>query len=285
MEATVSPSRLFLLRFKREKQAWVALAFLLTLIIAACLAPWIAPYAPNQEDYGAALSTPSWAHWAGTDMSGRDIFSRLLFGARVSLSVAFISVAIGAFLGSIFGVMSGYFGGYLDAIIMRIADVLFAFPSFLLAIAIVAVLGGGIINVMIAIAIFSMPMFARLVRSQTLAVLNQPYVKAAKTMGASHMRVMFKHLIPAASSTILVYFTMRLGTSILTAASLSFLGLGAKPPSPEWGRMLADGRELMLVPGYMYLTLYPGIIIFLTALSCNVLGDGIRSALDPKSHK
>jgi len=283
METTVSPIRLFLLRFKREKQAWVALIFLIVLILAACLAPWIAPFSPDQEDYNSALLAPSWAHWAGTDMSGRDIFSRILFGARISLSVAFLSVTVGAVLGSILGVVSGYFGGYLDSIIMRISDILFAFPSFLLAIAIVAVLGGGIINVIIAIAIFSTPMFARLVRSQTLSVLNQPYVKAAQTMGASHMRIMFKHLIPAASGSILVYFTMRLGTSILTAASLSFLGLGAKPPSPEWGRMLADGRDLMLVPGYMYLTLYPGICIFLTALSCNVLGDGVRSALDPKS--
>jgi len=282
-QATLSPWNMFLIRFKREKMAMLALGILVSLILIAIFAPQFLSYTATDVDYDNILSPPSWQHWAGTDLFGRDNFARLVYGARISLSVGFLSVTIGALIGSTLGVMCGYFGGRFDAVVMRIADVLFAFPSFLLAIGIVAVLGGGIINVIIAIAIFSTPMFARIVRSQTLSVLNSQYVRAAKTMGASHCRIMFKHIIPSTISNVLVYFTMRVGTSVLTAASLSFLGLGAQPPSPEWGAMLASSRDFMAVEGYLYLTLYPGICIFITVLSCNILGDGIRSALDPKS--
>ncbi|UJF18455.1 ABC transporter permease subunit [Vibrio sp. SS-MA-C1-2] len=280
---TLSPFAMFLIRFKREKTAIAALVILVIMLLMAIFAPLFLTYSATDVDYNNILSPPSWEHWAGTDLYGRDNFSRLIYGARISLSVGFLSVTIGVIVGSILGVMSGYYGGILDAIVMRVADILFAFPSFLLAIGIVAVLGGGIINVIIAIAIFSTPMFARIVRSQTLSVLNSQYVRAAKTMGASHTRIMFKHIIPSTISSILVYFTMRVGTSVLTAASLSFLGLGAQPPSPEWGAMLASSRDFMAVEGFAYLTLYPGLCIFLTVLSCNVLGDGIRSALDPKN--
>ncbi|WP_261815368.1 ABC transporter permease [Vibrio gallicus] len=280
---TLSPMAMFLIRFKREKTAIAALCILLIMVAMAILAPLFLHYTATDVDYNNILSTPSWSHWAGTDLYGRDNFARLVYGARISLSVGFVSVTIGVIAGSFFGVIAGYYGGILDAIIMRVADVLFAFPSFLLAIGIVAVLGGGIINVIIAIAIFSTPMFARIVRSQTLSVLNSQYVRAAKTMGASNARIMFKHIIPSTVSSVLVYFTMRVGTSVLTAASLSFLGLGAQPPSPEWGAMLASSRDFMAVDGYMYLTLFPGLCIFLTVLSCNILGDGIRSALDPKN--
>ncbi|MFA0028420.1 ABC transporter permease [Vibrio breoganii] len=280
---TLSPFAMFLIRFKREKTAIVALCILLTMVIMAIAAPIFLHYTATDVDYNNILSLPSWEHWAGTDLYGRDNFARLVYGARISLSVGFVSVTIGVIAGTVLGVISGYYGGIADAIIMRAADVLFAFPSFLLAIGIVAVLGGGIVNVIIAIAIFSTPMFARIVRSQTLSVMNSQYVRAAKTMGASTPRIMFKHIIPSTISSVLVYFTMRVGTSVLTAASLSFLGLGAQPPSPEWGAMLASSRDFMAVDGYMYLTLFPGLCIFLTVLSCNVLGDGIRSALDPKN--
>ncbi|MFI3246807.1 MAG: ABC transporter permease subunit [Ferrimonas sp.] len=279
----LSPWALFLKRFAQEKTAIVALCVLLLLILMAIFAPFFLTYSATDVDYNNILTPPSWQHWAGTDIYGRDNFARLVYGARISLAVGFVSVTIGMIVGATLGVMSGYFGGWFDSLVMRIADVLFAFPSFLLAIGIVAVLGGGILNVIIAIAIFSTPMFARIVRSQTLSVLNSQYVRAAKTMGASHARIMFKHIIPATLSSILVYFTMRVGTSVLTAASLSFLGLGAQPPSPEWGAMLASSRDFMAIEGFMYLTLYPGLCIFLTVLSCNVLGDGIRSALDVKN--
>ncbi|MTI18965.1 ABC transporter permease subunit [Rhodobacteraceae bacterium RKSG542] len=279
---SVSPFELFLRRFKREKLAILAGSILLIMVLMAIFAPFFLSQGLNDFDYDKILMPPSAENWVGTDLYGRDLFTRLVYGARISLSVGFLSVTFGALLGSVLGIMAAYKGGWLDTIIMRAADVLFAFPSFLLAIAIVAVLGGGIVNVIIAIAIFSTPTFARITRSSALAVLNSQYVRAATTMGASHFRIMFVHILPSTIGGILVYFTMRVGTSVLTAASLSFLGMGAQPPSPEWGAMLASSRDFIAVDGYMYLTLYPGLCIFLTVLCCNVLGDGLRAALDPK---
>lgn len=279
---SVSPFQLFLMRFKREKLAIVAGITLLIMILMALFAPLLLSQGPNDFDYNRILMPPSGENWVGTDIYGRDLFTRLVYGARISLTVGFLSVTIGALAGSFIGILAAYRGGWLDSIVMRAADVLFAFPSFLLAIAIVAVLGGGIMNVIIAIAIFSTPTFARITRSSALSVLNSQFVRAATTMGASHSRIMFVHILPSTLSGILVYFTMRVGTSVLTAASLSFLGMGAQPPSPEWGAMLASSRDFIAVDGYMYLTLYPGLCIFLTVLCCNVLGDGLRTALDPK---
>ena len=279
---SVSPFQLFLMRFKREKLAIAAGITLLIMILMALFAPLLLSHGPNDFDYNRILMPPSPENWVGTDIYGRDLFTRLVYGARVSLTVGFLSVTIGALVGSFIGILAAYRGGWLDSIVMRAADVLFAFPSFLLAIAIVAILGGGIMNVIIAIAIFSAPTFARITRSSALSVINSQFVRAATTMGASHSRIMFVHILPSTISGILVYFTMRVGTSVLTAASLSFLGMGAQPPSPEWGAMLASSRDFIAVDGYMYLTLYPGLCIFLTVLCCNVLGDGLRTALDPK---
>ena len=271
---------IFWQKFKKQKSAMVAGIFILFLILAAIFAPFIAPYDPYAIDYGNAMMPPSPQHWAGTDIYGRDILSRIIYGARISLTVGISSVTIGAIVGVSLGLISGFFGGFLDEIIMRSADVLFAFPGILLAIAVVAILGPGLVNVVAAVAIFSIPTFARIVRSNTLSLKESLYVRAARSMGASNKRIMFVHIMPGTLSGAIVYFTMRIGTSILTASSLSFLGLGAQPPTPEWGAMLAESRDYIGVADH--LTIFPGIAIFLTVLAFNIFGDGLRAAFDPK---
>jgi len=271
---------IFWQKFKKQKSAMVAGIFILFLVLAAIFAPFIAPYDPYAIDYGNAMMPPSPQHWAGTDIYGRDILSRIIYGTRISLTVGISSVTIGAIVGVSLGLLSGFFGGFLDEIIMRSADVLFAFPGILLAIAVVAILGPGLVNVVAAVAIFSIPTFARIVRSNTLSLKESLYVRAARSMGASNKRIMFVHIMPGTLSGAIVYFTMRIGTSILTASSLSFLGLGAQPPTPEWGAMLAESRDYIGVADH--LTIFPGIAIFLTVLAFNIFGDGLRAAFDPK---
>ena len=271
---------IFWQKFKKQKSAMVAGIFIFFLILAAIFAPFIAPYDPYAIDYGNAMMPPSPQHWAGTDIYGRDILSRIIYGARISLTVGISSVTIGAIVGVSLGLISGFFGGFLDEIIMRSADVLFAFPGILLAIAVVAILGPGLVNVVAAVAIFSIPTFARIVRSNTLSLKESLYIRAARSMGASNKRIMFVHIMPGTLSGAIVYFTMRIGTSILTASSLSFLGLGAQPPTPEWGAMLAESRDYIGVADH--LTIFPGIAIFLTVLAFNIFGDGLRAAFDPK---
>jgi len=258
----------------------VAGIFILILVIVAIFAPFIAPFDPYATDYSQAMMPPNANHWAGTDIYGRDILSRIIFGARISLMVGVSSVTIGAIVGVTLGLISGFFGGFLDEIIMRSSDVLFAFPGILLAIAVVAILGPGLVNVVAAVAIFSIPTFARIVRSTTLSIKESLYVRAARSMGASDKRIMFIHIMPGTLSGAIVYFTMRIGTSILTASALSFLGLGAQPPTPEWGAMLAESRDYIGVADH--LTIFPGIAIFLTVLAFNIFGDGLRAAFDPK---
>ncbi|MDQ7795940.1 MAG: ABC transporter permease subunit [Spirochaetia bacterium] len=279
-EKTITPFMIFWQKFKKQKSAMVAGIFIFFLILAAIFAPFIAPYDPYAIDYGNAMMPPSPQHWAGTDIYGRDILSRIIYGARISLTVGISSVTIGAIVGVSLGLISGFFGGFLDEIIMRSADVLFAFPGILLAIAVVAILGPGLVNVVAAVAIFSIPTFARIVRSNTLSLKESLYVRAARSMGASNKRIMFVHIMPGTLSGAIVYFTMRIGTSILTASSLSFLGLGAQPPTPEWGAMLAESRDYIGVADH--LTIFPGIAIFLTVLAFNIFGDGLRAAFDPK---
>ncbi|GAB6277529.1 MAG: glutathione ABC transporter permease GsiD [Rectinema sp.] len=279
-EKTITPSMIFRQKFKKQKSAVVAGIFLLLLVFVAIFAPFIAPYDPYATDYSQAMMPPSPQHWAGTDIYGRDILTRIIYGTRISLSVGISSVTIGAIVGVTLGLISGFFGGFLDEIIMRSADVLFAFPGILLAIAVVAILGPGLVNVVAAVAIFSIPTFARIVRSNTLSIKESLYVRAARSMGASNNRIMFVHIMPGTLSSAIVYFTMRIGTSILTASSLSFLGLGAQPPSPEWGAMLAESRDYIGVADH--LTVFPGIAIFLTVLAFNIFGDGLRAAFDPK---
>jgi len=280
-ETHLSPAEIFWHKFKRRKTALVSGFFILLLVFVAIFAPQIAPYDPQEIDYAISMEPPSEAHIAGTDVFGRDILSRIIFGARISLWVGFTSVLAGAIVGVSLGLVSGFFGGFLDNLIMRTCDILFAFPGILLAIAIVAILGPGLANVVIAVSVFSMPTFARIVRGNTLGIKEMLYIKAARSTGASRKRLMFVHILPGTLSNIIVYFTLRIGTSIITAASLSFLGLGAQPPTPEWGAMLSESRDYIGVADHMIL--FPGIAIFLTVLFFNLFGDGLRAALDPKT--
>ncbi|MCI7098458.1 MAG: ABC transporter permease subunit [Lachnospiraceae bacterium] len=275
-----TPFKEFIRKFKKQKTALAAFAFIILLVVIAFISYSVVPYGINEYDYNAIMQAPSAQHWFGTDEFGRDLFSRILCGTRISLSVGLLSVTIGAVLGTILGLLGGYYGGLLDSIIMRICDVLFAFPGIILAIAIVAILGSGLYNVVIAVAVFSTPTFARLVRSTTLSYKNSVFVQAARNLGASDARILFQHILPAAIPNIIVQYTMSIGNSILTASSLSFLGLGAKPPTPEWGLLLSNGRNYMM--SSWHITLFPGIAIFLTVLAFNLLGDGLRDALDPK---
>ena len=267
-------------KFKKQKNAVVALCFIIFLIFLAFFGSKIVPYGINEYDYNAILQGPSMKHLFGTDEFGRDLFSRIICGTRISLAVGFGAVTVGAVCGTILGLLAGYYGGWIDSIIMRICDVLFAFPGLILAIAIVAILGSGMTNVVIAVAVFSTPTFARLVRSKTLTLKNSVFVLAARNIGVSDARILFHHILPGAIPDIIVQYSMSFGSSILTASSLSFLGMGAQPPTPEWGLLLSNGRNYMA--SAMYVTIFPGLAIFLTVLSFNLLGDGLRDALDPK---
>ncbi|AKL12903.1 TPA: glutathione ABC transporter permease GsiD [Kluyvera intermedia] len=276
-----TPWHEFWRRFRRQPMAMTAGLFVLILIVLAIVAPWIAPFdAENYFDYDRLNDGPSALHWFGVDSLGRDIFSRVLLGARISLAAGVLAVLIGALAGTVLGLLAGYYEGWWDRIIMRICDVLFAFPGILLAIAVVAVMGSGMANVIIAVAVFSVPAFARLVRGNTLVLKHQTFVESARSIGASDMTILFSHILPGTVSSIVVYFTMRIGTSIISAASLSFLGLGAQPPTPEWGAMLNEARADMVIAPHV--ALFPSLAIFLTVLAFNLLGDGLRDALDPK---
>lgn len=243
-------------------------------------APYIAPYDPAAADYDALLQAPTLAHLAGTDSYGRDIFSRIIWGGRVSLAVGLISALAGGFVGTIMGLVSGWSGGWVDALLMRLCDVLFAFPGLLLAIAVVAVLGPGVGNVIWAVAVFSVPVFARLARGSTLVLKQTQYIQAARSIGVSRFKLILYHILPGALPAVIVYMSLRIGSAILVGAALSFIGLGAQPPSSEWGAMLADGRSYLGVADH--LTLFPGLAIFVVVLSFNVLGDGLRDALNQK---
>nr|WP_046115120.1 glutathione ABC transporter permease GsiD [Aquincola tertiaricarbonis] len=276
-----TPAAEFWRKFRKQRVALVAGGFVLLLVLVAALAPWLAPYdAENFFDYDALNSPPSATHWFGVDPLGRDIFSRILMGARVSLAAGFISVAVGAVVGTLLGLLAGYYQGWWDRIVMRMSDVLFAFPGILLAIGIVAILGSGMINVILAVAVFSVPAFARLVRGNVLSLKHQTYIEAVRSIGAPDSVIMLRHLLPGTVASVVVYLTMRIGTSIITAASLSFLGLGAQPPTPEWGAMLNEARADML--NAPHVALFPSLAIFVTVLAFNLLGDGLRDALDPK---
>ena len=276
-----TPWHEFWRRFRRQPLAITSGLFVVMLILLAIVAPWIAPFdAENYFDYDRLNDGPSPLHWFGVDSLGRDIFSRVLLGARISLAAGVLAVLIGALIGTVLGLLAGYYEGWWDRIIMRICDVLFAFPGILLAIAVVAVMGSGMANVIIAVAVFSVPAFARLVRGNTLVLKHQTFVESARSIGASDMTILFSHILPGTVSSIVVYFTMRIGTSIISAASLSFLGLGAQPPTPEWGAMLNEARADMVIAPHV--ALFPSLAIFLTVLAFNLLGDGLRDALDPK---
>ncbi|MFP1884641.1 glutathione ABC transporter permease GsiD [Lonsdalea quercina] len=280
-EKNRTPLREFWRRFCQQRVALVAGLFVVLLVLVAVFAPYLAPFdAENYFDYDRLNEGPSALHWLGVDSLGRDIFSRILLGARISLVSGVCSVLVGMVIGSALGLLAGYYEGGWDRVIMRICDVLFAFPGILLAIAVVAIMGSGMANVVAAVAIFSIPAFARLVRSNTLVLKHQTFIESARSIGASDWTIVLRHILPGTVSSIVVYFTMRIGMSIIAAASLSFLGLGAQPPMPEWGAMLNEARsDMVLAP---HVAIFPSLAIFLTVLAFNLLGDGLRDALDPK---
>lgn len=270
-------------RLRRNRFAVAGGMVAILLALLAVAAPLVAPYDPIAQDYDHLLQGPSLQHVFGTDNFGRDIFSRIIYGGRISLSVGSLGTLLGLAIGIAIGLLAGYYGGWVDSLAMRLLDILLAFPGLLLAIAIVAVLGVGTQNVIIAIGIFSVPGFARVLRGSILSLKQQDFVMAARASGATDRRLMVTHLLPNAVAPVLVIATLRLGTAILTAASLSFLGLGIRPPSPEWGAMLSDGRQyIQLAP---HVTIFPGLAILTIMLALNLLGDGLRDALDPKLRK
>ena len=280
-ESIRTPLSEFLRKFRRQRLALAAGFFVALLVLIAIFAPWIVPYdAEGYFDYDALNAGPSAEHWFGVDSLGRDILSRVVMGARISLAAGLLSVTIGAVIGSLMGLLAGYYQGWIERITMRISDVLLAFPGMLLAIGVVAILGSSMVNVIVAVAVFSVPAFARLVRGNTLALKEMTYVEAVRSLGASDFTIMMRHILPGTVSPIVVYGTMRIGTSIITAASLSFLGMGAQPPTPEWGAMLNEARSDMVVAPHV--ALFPALAIFFTVLAFNLLGDGLRDALDPK---
>lgn len=250
------------------------------LLFCAAFAPWLAPADPYFQDYTAVLAPPgSPGHPLGTDQFGRDLLSRVLYGARLSLFVGLTSVVLGLVFGVLLGLLAGYFPG-LDRPIMGLVDVLIAFPGILLAIAIVAAIGTGLINVVFAVAVFSVPTFARITRGSVLSVRSRDFVTAAQSLGARDGRIITRTVLPNILSPIIVYGSLRLATSILTAATLSFLGLGAQPPSAEWGAMINEGRTYLSTA--RHLSVVPGVAIFLTVLAFNLLGDSLRDAFDPR---
>lgn len=270
-------------QFFQHKLAVIGSVIVFLFLILAIFAPLLAPYGINEQSLGERFSAPSAAHWFGTDDFGRDIFSRVVHGARISLWVGFFSVLGSVILGTLLGLMAGYGGRWLDAVISRLFDILLAFPSILLAIAIVSILGPSLQNALIAIAIINVPTFGRLVRSKVLSIKQEEYVLAAKAVGMSHRRIVLRHILPNSMVPVIVQATLAIGTAIIEAAALGFLGLGAQAPSPEWGKMLADARPyLVQAPWTLF---FPGVAIMLTVLGFNLMGDGLRDTLDPKMKK
>lgn len=267
-------------RFMRRKVSVVAAVVMLLFILTALIGPFFCSQSPEKQNLTMTYAGPSAEHWLGTDELGRDTFTRMVYGSRVSLLVSFGGVISGSIVGILMGVCAGYFGKAVDTVICRIVDILLAFPGLLLAITIVTILGNGTQNTAIAIAIFSIPSMVRMVRGIVISLKSSEYIDACRVMGASNARILATHIIPNCMSQIIVNVTLNLGTAILTASSLSFLGLGVQPPNPEWGAMLSSAREVIrTTPMQVFV---PGIAITLVVLAFSLVGDGLRDALDPK---
>ncbi|WP_192179126.1 nickel transporter permease [Mesorhizobium amorphae] len=269
-------------RFSANPLAFVGLLIIIGLLVVAAFADVLAPYSPTIGDLkGSRLLAPSAAHWFGTDDLGRDIYSRIIYGSRWTLYVVILVAIIAAPIGLLVGTVAGYAGGWTDAILMRITDIFLAFPKLILALAFVAALGPGIENAVLAIAITSWPPYARIARAETLTVRNSDYIKAVQLMGASPFRIVLRHIMPLCISSLIIRVTLDMAGIILTAAGLGFLGLGAQPPLPEWGAMIASGRRFVL--DQWWVAGAPGFAILIVSLGFNLLGDGLRDALDPRS--
>lgn len=272
-------------RLKKNKGAMIGLAIVVILIAAAILSGFLLDYESQiiKQVSRERLQWPSLKHWMGTDQYGRDIFFRLLYGSRFSLSVGFVAVIVALIVGVPLGAVAGYFGGITEDIIMRMTDIFAAVPNILMGIVLVSALGPNTINLMLAVGITSVPQFVRVTRASVLTVRNQEYVEAARAVGISEAKIIFTHILPNCLSPIIVQTTLRIASAIIAASSLSFLGLGVPVPAPEWGAMLSDGRGF--IRGYAYMTFFPGLAIMLTVLAFNMVGDGLRDALDPKLKK
>lgn len=266
--------------FKKSKSAVAGAGIVIFFILVAIFGPMLAPQGINEQNLAIRLLPPSSDYWFGTDDLGRDVLSRILHGARLSLTVGISAVVLSAFFGSLLGIIAGYYGRWIDTIISRIFDIMLAFPSILLAIAVVSILGPSLRNALIAIAIINVPNFGRLIRSRVLAIKEEEYIHAAKAIGMKNSRILWRHILPNSMTPIIVQGTLAIATAIIEAAALGFLGLGAEAPQPEWGKMLADARMFLLnAPWAM---VFPGVAIMLTVIGFNLMGDGLRDALDPK---
>jgi peptide/nickel transport system permease protein len=266
--------------FNTNKTSWIGLALFLIVVILAVLAPWISPHDPIEQDIFSKLQGPSATFWFGTDYYGRDTLSRLLHGARYSLIIGIAATFFAMILGSFIGILAGYYGGRFDTITIQVMDILLSFPSLILGLIIVAMLGPSLTNIIIAIALTSVPSFARIARAPTIAVKEREFVEAGRSLGYSDARLMFVHILPNIAAEILVMFSLWTASSIRTEASLAFIGLGLKPPTPTWGGMIREGFENIL--DSYWLALMPGLAILVVVFALNLLGDGLRDAIDPK---
>ncbi|MBB6632999.1 oligopeptide ABC transporter permease [Cohnella thailandensis] len=278
------PKGAFWRRFRKHKLAVAGLFVIGLMAICAVLAPWIAPYSPNAltDSFGEG---PSWNHWLGTDQVGRDVLSRIIYAARVSLSVGIASVLISAAIGTLLGLVSGYFGGWIDGLIMRITDMFMSFPYIMLILVVSSIIGPGLANIILILGFLGWPGVARLVRGSVLAIKQTEYIKASVALGYKTPRILFNHILPNAMAPLLIYATSGVAGAILDEAALSFLGLGVQPPTPSWGNMLASAQSLTVLTDKPWLWVAPGVMIILSVLSINFIGDALRDAMDPKNRK
>jgi dipeptide transport system permease protein len=280
------PLREFWGYFSANHGAVAGLLIVLLVLGLAAIAPLVAPYAPDLTDSAVFLKPPAWAaggssaHWLGTDAIGRDILSRLIHGARLSLAIGLAVVALSVMVGTVLGLTAGYYRGVFEITVMRMMDIILTLPSLLLAIVIVAILGPGLMNAMLAVAVVVLPHYVRIARAAVITEMSKDYVTAARMNGAGHLRLMFNEVLPNCTAPLIVQASLGISTAILDAAALGFLGLGAQPPSPEWGTMLADAREFVIRAWWV--VTFPGLAILITVLAFNLLGDGLRDAFDPK---
>ena len=271
---------IFWQRIKRNRLAMAGGCVVAALFLLSLLAEVIAPYNPNSINAWAVLSPPSWQHWFGTDELGRDVLSRIIFGARISLKVGFVAVGIAVSIGTVVGLVSGYYSGLVDATLMRFVDIMLCFPAFFLILAVITVREPSIWNIMIVIGLTGWMGVARLVRAETLSIREMDYILAARCIGCSDFRIIFRHILPNAMSPVLVSASLGVAGAILTESALSFLGIGVLPPTPSWGNILTSGKDY--IEFAWWLSLFPGLSILLTVLAYNLLGEGIRDALDPR---
>ena len=276
----MSESKSFWRYFKRNRLAVGGLVMIVVIFLIAGLASFISPYDPGKTGVSLKLDAPSVNHFLGTDQLGRDVFSRMLHGSRVSLSVGFVAVAISIFIGILVGAVAGYYSGWIDGVLMRFVDIMLCFPSFFLILTVVAVLGPSLLNVMIVIGITSWMGTSRFVRAEFLSLRERDFAQAAKALGVTDRRIIFRHILPNALAPVFVTATLDVATAILVEAGLSFLGFGVQPPAPSWGNILTEGRTYIF--DAWWLTVFPGLAILITVLSFNLLGEGLRDALDPR---